>query len=265
MGEDRMAVAIGGTAVVIPVPWGYLEVSEWEPRIRTMAEAMTPADHRLLAVFTSAADLEAIARGDSQGLERYMLLQTERETEARAIGAVEFEARADAVRRRERVLLADVIERLGDGAERLSGTLSSQLAAEVDLEIGETSPLEIFLDTDRQFAIATLTTYRVAGEGRAFEYPVLGATSMIRVADRLLLMYVYATYHSGDDFHWVRKLTEIWGRDILEANGVEVAAAPAAPAAPPPRKWPFAWLAAAAVVLPLLGVVLWRRSVRGRR
>jgi len=220
--DDEIVLQIGSQAVNVPIPWGYVEVSNLVPRIREMAQAMTPDTHELLAVFISGADLELLIEGRSVGLERYMLLQTARVEESTTVTATEFNAQRARIQAQQAPLLEEMQQRVGEPVGDVSQMVSQQLERAIDLQIGDSTPLGIFIDTERQMALATLTKYRVSAEGRAFDYLIVGATNFIHIADRVLLLYIYAIHNSHEDFEWVRKLSQLWVSEIFADNSMAI-------------------------------------------
>lgn len=280
--DDTVAIRLGERALVLPVPWGYVEVSQLVPEIRRMAEQMTPPSHELHAVFISGVDLEAVIAGRSIGLERYMLVQTDR-TES-AVSAADFARHTARIRAQQTALLARARERVQARPVIASDMHSPESGGSVELRIGESLPLGIFIDQKRQFALASLTRYRVTADQRSLDYLVVGATNLVHIANRILLVYVYAVHNSHEDRDWVEKLSELWVQDIFTKNGIspaparaadaalvpasEAALAPAVDAEPPMRRSgrDKRLLLAALLALALLAVLIGsRRRSRQRR
>lgn len=59
-GIQNLAIEVSGKALYVPAPVGFHEISQLSPETLKLAETMTPADNRLLAIFVSENDLGRI-------------------------------------------------------------------------------------------------------------------------------------------------------------------------------------------------------------
>ena len=130
-------VDIGGAKVALPAPEGFIEVSSLHPPSRELAETLTPPSNRLLAVYMSQSDLDAVNTGESATWARYMVVQTDRQSESFTIAKSDFDQVREVLTSQQNVLLENVKEQVNGYFESLQ-TGADPLSR---IEVGHLLPL----------------------------------------------------------------------------------------------------------------------------
>lgn len=199
---EAVDVIVGDTRISLPAPKGFYEISKVSPDIRKIAEASTPANNRLIAVFISEADLGKIMKGEDANLDRYMLIQVHRASEGTNLPASQFQQLAQKLKQEQGTTVDR--EKAQSQLNQLSGGISKKFGISLDIKVGQTVPLGVFADSPNFVAFATLAKYQTSTEKDKLDYLVASSTSFIRASNRLLFAFVYATYGSQKDLDWLR-------------------------------------------------------------
>lgn len=218
VGAQGTEVEVGGVVIATPAPPGFHEAGSSSQETQRIAEALTPPENRLLAVFLSEEDLGRVMTGELPVFESYMLLQVLRNIESLSFTGQDYRQLADVIRQQQDTLLDQVIDRadrqVAEGAKQLSEAYQTSL----EMSVGEARPLGVFLDQPRAIGFATLVKYDAAAEGQEFDHVVAGSTSFVLAKDKLLYAYIYRTFESQEDLDWVRAKTLEWVGALTAGN-----------------------------------------------
>jgi hypothetical protein len=217
-GTQGVTVDVGGEAVYIPAPTGFHEVSQLSPETRKFAEMVTPPKNRLLAVFVSEGDLGQIMKGEDPVLDRYILMQCYRQLENSRITGAEFSKLAGQVRQEQYTLLEKDKATRDSRIAQMSKTISKEYGIALNLKIGETAPLGVFMEKTGAIGFAYLAKCQASAEGQQLDHLVAGATSIMRVKGNLMYSHVYSKYATAQDLDWVRTTTSVLADQIQAAN-----------------------------------------------
>ena len=209
-----LEVEVGGSKVKLPAPEGFIEVSTLHPASRQKAETLTPPSNRLLAVYMDQADFEAVNHGQSASWSRYMMVQTDRQSEGFTISLSDFDQVRQVLTNQQDVLLEHV-------KEQVNGYFDSIQTGDdprSKIELGNLLPLGVFADNHRRHASESLSKFRRTDQKLDEGYLVAGATNVLHVGNRIIFAYVYTTYESEDDRQWIRQVSDQWSAEILTEN-----------------------------------------------
>jgi hypothetical protein len=211
-GVTAIEVDVGGETVVIPTPLGFVEGRSVSDAAQDFAEQLTPSMNRLLAFFVSEDDAERLQRGEPATWQRYMMVQTERQSEAVRIAPDDFFALRNVLTSQQKTLQSAVSE----DPKTVLDNLYSDL--EAGIKVGESVPLGIFSQDQAHISMAGLVRYQTANRQPSVTYVVANATNVLNPANRILFVYVYSGFHDREDLEWVEATSINWTRTILAAN-----------------------------------------------
>lgn len=213
-----LTVEVGETSIVIPEPNGYENVGDSSPEMSQLAAALTPPTNRLLAVFASQEAVAEVLNGNTPVLPRYMLVQSSRQIESVTVSRVQFTQLRDRTRQQQAVAIEQMTRSIGPFLEDASGELSTRIGADLNLAIGESVPLGVFLDRDDAIGFAMITENRISADGQEISYPVVATTLLVNVKNKILFAYVYSSYEDADDVAWARATSRRWVEEIVGMN-----------------------------------------------
>ncbi|HEX7892185.1 MAG TPA: hypothetical protein VF522_22740 [Ramlibacter sp.] len=204
---DTVARAIGGTSIQVPVPPGYVEVTD--PRLLDFARKTTPNGNRLLAVFVSQADDERMRAGFGPLMQRYFMLQTSRRAEAAKLNPSDFAQVKAAIRAQ----MPTTSERVLPGVNKdLRNNLQDEA---VQAEVKSVAGDGVFLDTDTAIGFGMRGEVKVTAAERSetTEMGSAGVTALAR--GKLVFFYAYAI---ASDLDWARGEARSWAAQLERAN-----------------------------------------------
>ncbi|MDX1433487.1 MAG: hypothetical protein R3286_13670, partial [Gammaproteobacteria bacterium] len=221
-----VTVDVDGRAFEVPAPDGFEEVASLSRDVRRLAETITPPDNRLLAAFLPDEQVEQVLAGQAPTWRRYMLVQVERERESVSVSASDFAELKRRLRTQQEALAA----RSSVAPEDLlrdDDAAAADRGATKGIRVDAMLPVGLIDEGENHVSIATLTRYRVHGDSATRIKVVAAGTNLLRLDDRLVLAYVYATFAGDADLDWVEDTSRRWAAAIVAANRDAAGAAPA--------------------------------------
>lgn len=205
---------LGRSAVNIPAPEKFTEVSTRFPRVMSRLAATEDAGNEILAVHLPDAVLEKFMEREDRDLEFYTKASI-----ARPARTLEFtrEMFADYVVKMERNFHAylapdgDVMRQIANNSEK--GMVRYWGEGE-RVAINQPRSLGFFEKSDRVFSAMLFVNVEV-GKKR---YPLLVTTSSLRINDRLVFLYAYRMSASAKDAEALREFTRAWTAKVIAAN-----------------------------------------------
>ena len=207
-------VDIGGTTIQLPAPKGFIEVTALHPPSREIAQAITPPNNRLLAIYLHQTDLDAINVGNDATWRRYMMVQTDRQTENFEISDADFIEFRAILKNQQDVLL----DKVKDQVDGYFESINTGADPHSKIKVGYLLPLGVFADENRRLASESLSKYRRGNQRDDEGFLVSGATNVLHVEKHIVFAYVYSSYDDENDRRWVRQASDQWSADILTQN-----------------------------------------------
>jgi hypothetical protein len=199
---------VGGTPIAIPSPTKDMnEVGD----DRKLMEVFVPATNRLVAGFLRANDLARLKKGEKGIYSAYAMVQAVRNTENRDTSASDFKDITAVLNKR---FLEGLDATVKKSEEEVNRRLKSLDADSDTVSLGKCVNLGRFFSKQDAYAFGAVVP--VSGAGRTAKMGA--ATCILRVKNRLLLVYLYAEYKGKDTVKWLQKTAEEWTDAILKAN-----------------------------------------------
>lgn len=200
----------GGVSIAIPPPPGRMVEVGYDNR-EHMEVFVAPAN-RLVAAFVTAEDLPHLTTGtDKAIMARYAMVQVPRRGEYIEIGPSQFEELTEGM---EKEFGRTIGATRGEIEDELNRRMRSLDIDDAVMKLGEPVPLGSLFSKPNSYGFGMIMPVSVGGESTKM---VMGAV-FVRVKDRLLFVYNYATYGGEESVASLRKSTEAWADAILAAN-----------------------------------------------
>ncbi len=272
-------IDVNGRAIEIPLPPGYSELTpEMSPVYEAMYSYVVPSNERYLIIMPTEIT-ESILRGEDAVYERYMVVESERQTARQSFSTQTFAEFRDILRSQLDEIFEEVRQELPDLADDASQSVSDAIGEDLELSIGEIVPFAVHLDTENAMAYSQYVNYGTAVAGEDMGNTVVAATTaFVHVRDKILFIYVYG---AEDDLEWSRDFASNWLDQIFAANTATAASGgmpvltrgavleplddTAAVPEPPFDEPPHPMLIVVAIVIGLLVLVLLVRLFRKSR
>ena len=201
--EDNFNATVGGIKIVIPVPGQFAEVGEGH---RTFPEGMS---NRLLAEFIPADDM----KNGKQDSQKWMQIQVMKTLENHDLTKSEFTQVSEKIAKQQDELFTAA-------KDEVNGLLKkSTSGVGAGLQIGQMKPMGTFGKTNDSIGVLSLMGLddkSKAEQGAAKLFYC--ASNFLRVKDRHIFAYVYASAENEGALVWVKSVSERWVADILKAN-----------------------------------------------
>jgi hypothetical protein len=216
---DGTDVTLGNRSLKLPVPAGFAPPASTAPDQRALAERMTRAEDRLLAVMLPQDYVAHRAAGDKPHMSRYMLVKTMRDGEQAGVdeptfeqAKTQFRANAEAmlnkaredVRSRNDEVVAEVGRKVGDTS--------------ASIEMGAVKSLGVFDEHRDSIALATVQPISSSTNAGKKTFNQVMAFAIVLVHRKPVLATVYSDYGSQADIDWAENLIRAWVVRVGELN-----------------------------------------------
>jgi len=218
------SVNLGGVAIEIPSPFGYVSPKSPNSLLTRMARATDTADFKTLADLYPATFEEQLESGKAQQAVRHYLARIPMSLVALAIELQHF-AQAKSNMRRACVPRDDASRAIQVELEAANARIGEVLGRNPQLAIGTPVPLPIHEDTANSIACSFVMKVRAPAPDGSDITETMAFTSVdIYVSKKLLMLTVYG---AAEDLEWTRAAAKDWAGMIIKANaGATVKAAP---------------------------------------
>ena len=198
------AAPVGDARIGLEAPAGFADTGfTGSPRLREIAESLTPASNRILLFAISDGDLRLFMQGDSPELRRFMIAVTPRALEDQSVTARQFDA-----------FVGDALRELGDPAPPQADVLKFLDAR----PRGKVALLgELRHDTT---VVSVLQGTRLPDLGARDAAPqyLLSTITLLNLRGKALSISVYSAYESAADLAWIKLATARWIEDLQRLN-----------------------------------------------
>ena len=75
-------------------------------------------------------------------------------------------------------------------------------------EVGETTPLGVFIDNEKVMSINTIMNMSASANGISSTYLQVGSTSFVFVKNKVIFVYIYSDFDSEKDIVWIEGKTK---------------------------------------------------------
>lgn len=207
--DEPQSYRAGLRSIVIPPPTADLH--ELGSDYRVLAEGFAPDTNRLIAAFLLAEDAANVHAGVSKPLSHYALVETLRRTEFANIDDKTFKEVTESMAQQFGATLEASMK---DQEQELNHKLKAMRGDVATITLDKPVQLGSFFCKLDACGFGTIMPVSTAGSAVKM---VTGST-LLRVQNRLLYVFVYAIFKDEDSVQWVRKTSELWADSILDAN-----------------------------------------------
>lgn len=198
---------IGGAAVRLEVPEGYVRVSERSPQLLVFQQGMLPQSNRLVEALLTDADLAHLLSGSKTRDVAYQV-QAMRGMETVVIDASQWsQLRSATIAQMGGLDMGQVL----DTVERqANSTLDAATGGEAGIRFGDPSQPALYAIDDKDavhFSMVLPVELQVAG--KTTQGRVAAACVLTVVAERLVLLYAFQDIRQSDDEPQVRERVRV--------------------------------------------------------
>jgi hypothetical protein len=198
-------VELGGVRVALDAPAGFADTGfTGSPRLRELAESLTPASNRVLLFALTDSDLRSFTVGDAPELRRYLLAVTPRSYEREWVSPTQFSA-----------FVGESLRELGPRAP--DGNLRKHLDAQA---LGQVSALaDLRKDRDIVSVLQGVRLPPLDPDNRnAPPRYMLSTTTLVWMRGKALSLSVFTSFDGPADVDWIVSATRRWVDDLVRLN-----------------------------------------------
>ena len=203
---------IGGKTIVVPVPQGFVRVTEAMPAVHRFFEQIAAADpaNDTLASYILESGVPTAMAGELPPLKRYFILKVNRQLQNLTVGKDGF-AEFKKIAREQNVddLFKRVEPQIREGMSKTDEGLSQKFDTNFTMEISQMVPLAPHYEEESAIAFSVFVNYEVAAEGVKETNIVAATSTYLNAAGRVLFLY---SYGPQGDLGWTRTTSRDWGK-----------------------------------------------------
>ena len=208
---------IGGKTIVVPVPQGFVRVTEGMPAVHRFFEQIAAADpaNDTLASYILESDVPTAMASEIPLLERTFVLKVSRQMQNLTVGKNEFAEFKKITRNQKDELLKNANPQIREAMSKISEGFSQDSEINFSMEISQVVPLAPHYEEENAIAFSMFANYRVAVED-VNETNIMSITcTILNAAGRVLFLY---SYGPPGDLEWTRTASRDWGKRVMESN-----------------------------------------------
>lgn len=220
-------LVFGSRHLEVPQPDGFNAGSTAYPALFSASGAFLPATNRLVEMYVTQADGDAMTAGTRQSLPRYFQLQAPRALDGKPLSAEEFRANAKSIETSLEAALKDVGSQAGQLTRDGNQRVQQQTGTDPNIQISDIGYHGIFRREDWGifFSMSSAVSAGGAAGDRMF---CAGAVALID--HQLVYFYAYALERTPADRDWAKRALSTWVDATRAANPddakLEAASAP---------------------------------------
>ena len=222
LAETVVPLAIGGSQVRIAVDDDFVRLSEKLPTAFAMESAAAPKTNRLVEGFVSESDAKRIALG----LPRQQAL-----FEVHVIRDMEALDFTEADWRETRPMLAkamggvDLKSFVDGGQASANQRMTDTIGHPVAIRFGDVGKPVLYGDDPSSLRFVVLVSASVVANGKTVPFQLENAGAMVRLGNKLVMLYATRRHSEGDDTGLVRAALDGFVSRAIALNPGAVAAA----------------------------------------
>jgi hypothetical protein len=179
---------IGGTTIIVPTEDEYLAVSPRSPQLHAFAQAAVPPELRVVEIFHTAENLEAVQRGDNAD-GYYLTVQVLRQIETMQLSVADWNAMLPGIT--QGMANADLAETDATRSAR-DARMSAAAGRDVAIRFGDLQAPEIYATTPESVRFVMRIPMVVNTENGPQELVAGAAGAVVLVKNKAVFVYWYA-------------------------------------------------------------------------
>lgn len=208
--SNTLTLKPGGVPLAIPVPTGFVLLSQSDPRFLATRQFM-PANIALEAMLVDPKD----AADPKANFKRYHMVQTMPELNGMTIPPVQFKSMVDDFERQMPALGSAAEQTVNQQMSNQVQKLNQQRTAKVEkLKLGETRMSKLERQADR-FTFQMWSRLQFKAGPKTMDATVYGVSSMINKRNKVVQLLSYSLNGPADEA-WVRTTNTQWATTTLK-------------------------------------------------
>ncbi len=207
--QSNLDFQIHNTKIIVKAPYGFYDSSDINPdRVITFSKAMPKG-------LTTQSVL--VPKNDINNKYRYMALVTNDKIDKLKLSKKSFEIIKKGARKKQFSLSRDK-ERIDKMFSDWSEFMSEFNNHKLEISPNEITPLRIFLDNNEVLGFSAISYLNIFSDDNYSNRAMVSATSLVKVKNKLVNVYIYSKYESIKDIIWVESKAKEFAYLLLDSN-----------------------------------------------
>ena len=99
-------------------------------------------------------------------------------------------------------------EKIDEEVEAGALRITNESGLKYKFQVGETTPLGVFIDNKKVISINTISNMKTSLEGTNYDFLQVGSSSMVFVKNKIIIAYIYSDVDSEKDIIWIEGKTK---------------------------------------------------------
>lgn len=206
--------SVGNQRILLPTPKGFVSV-ETIPKLYAGSEAVTPPSHRFINAFYEKDRVEAWLNGKPLDIDRYFIIQTERQEEEKTMTVSEFSRLKLALNKaiiektkKEQPPSSMDLKDQRDVKNNISQLQKRYKLQPFDFRLGNTIILGKTEEQENYLSTASVTKNIFKFGNKSEEVLMASVSTILLAKGKLINIYGYCKYSREEDLTWLQDMSK---------------------------------------------------------
>ena len=208
---------VAGKTIVVPVPQGFVRVTEDMTAVNRLCEQVAAADpaNDTLASYILESGVPTAMAGEIPTLDRYFILKVNKGMQNLTVGKNDFAEFKKIIRNQNDELFKNATPQTREAVSKMSEGVSQDYDINFAMEINQMVPLAPHYEEENAIAFSMFANYEVAAEEVKKTNIVAATVTLLNAAGRVLFLN---SYGPQGDLEWTRTASRDWANEVMESN-----------------------------------------------
>jgi hypothetical protein len=205
--------SVGGLTIKIPCPDSTFIKAD-SLSLEAMKELAVPPESRLITAFVLKEESNFTSTNDvNNRWTKYGMVEIVRKCENINIKESDFKEVIASMNQYKQLPATEIME----AENKFNRKMDSLDIENMQIKIGELKDLGCFFSKKDIYGRGLISVINYGNNA----YKLCGVTIVIRVKNRLIILYLNAEYKNIDTINWIRKVGQSWSENILKVNTIQ--------------------------------------------
>lgn len=210
--------SFGNRVLEIPAPSGHVAISATAPTVFATIQNYMPPANRLLELYTTPSDADALAEeyeGEEEAaMERHFQLMTLHSSDRRLVSAAQFKALIEGLE--EDAASSDLGRQVDEMASKGNAASQQSLGADLNLVISDKRVFGVYRREPWGTFFAAQSSASAGEDPSVNKFVSAGA--FLLVDQKVVYVIAWSTYADAQDLAWTKRALGAWAQAIRAAN-----------------------------------------------
>jgi hypothetical protein len=216
--QSNSIFQLGNKTVVIPPPVGFEEASSQSAEVKRIFSVTEDVNLDLLAVHLPTELMEKIRQGTKEPFSLYTKVSVPKRLREVDTSPTDFSSFVSSIQANSAQALDPDSPTMKAIKKAQDKNLTELLEQEAKIDFGKPVYLGEVVKTPSSYGSLLLFKTKTQIGDTLKEVAFVGGLGMVRVKQRIVFIYTYKLFSSGEDIELLRDFTKKWLAEIVKAN-----------------------------------------------